>query len=91
MAGGVSRRTSLRQTVNLPEPIPVRIAETKEPAAVFLNQTWRPVTVRDRWLIEDGWWREPLRRMYFEVLTEDGILLTVFWDLEARQWFRQRY
>lgn len=89
MARAVERRGGLRY-LNEPRPATVRVDhETKEPCAVYLNQRWCPVTTRDRWLIEDGWWRTPIRRMYFEVITDDGLGLELFWDLEGRQWFSQ--
>ncbi len=52
----------------------------------------RPVaSVRESWLVEDRWWTEaPVRRRYWEVVTEDGRDLVVFRDLEGRGWFLQR-
>jgi hypothetical protein len=52
----------------------------------------RPVdAVRESWLIEDRWWTDqPLRRRYWEVVTEDGRNLVVFRELERGTWFRQR-
>jgi CO dehydrogenase/acetyl-CoA synthase delta subunit len=47
--------------------------------------------VRESWLIEDRWWTDrPLRRRYWEVVTEDGRDLVVFRDLDARAWYAQR-
>ncbi len=47
--------------------------------------------VRESWLVEDRWWTEaPLRRRYWEVVTDDGRDLVVFRDLEAGGWYRQR-
>ena len=47
--------------------------------------------VRESWLVEDRWWTEaPLRRRYWEVVTDDGRDLVVFRDLESGRWYQQR-
>jgi hypothetical protein len=38
--------------------------------------------VRESWLVEDGWWTaHPIRRRYWEVVTECGRNIVVFRDL----------
>jgi hypothetical protein len=47
--------------------------------------------VREEWLVEDRWWTSrPLRRRYFELITEDGADRVVFRDLEGGRWYAQR-
>ena len=47
--------------------------------------------VRESWLVEDRWWTdEPVRRRYWEVVTDDGRSVVVFRDLERGAWFEQR-
>ncbi len=47
--------------------------------------------VRESWLVEDRWWSErPLRRRYWEVVSDDGRNLVVFRDLLGGGWFTQR-
>jgi CO dehydrogenase/acetyl-CoA synthase delta subunit len=47
--------------------------------------------VRESWLVEDRWWTdEPVRRRYWEVVTDDGRAVVVFRDLERGEWFEQR-
>ena len=47
--------------------------------------------VRESWLVEDRWWTErPLRRRYWELVSEGGRNLLVFHDLTSGAWFRQR-
>jgi hypothetical protein len=91
MAGTVKGKIGWK-ALNEPREISVRInQETKEPTAIQLGQHWHEVTVRERWRIDDQWWREPpVSRMYFEVATADGLVEVVFWDLVGREWFRQR-
>ena len=41
--------------------------------------------VRESWLVEDRWWSDrPLRRRYWEVVTDDGRNLVVFRELSTR-------
>ena len=47
--------------------------------------------IRESWLIEDRWWTdEPVRRRYWEVVTQDGRSVVVFRDLHRGAWFEQR-
>jgi hypothetical protein len=77
--------------LHLPHPVRVRTASTGVPVEV----DGRAITqVRESWLVEDRWWTEqPLRRRYWEVVTEYGRNVVVFRDLEragAGSWFTQR-
>lgn len=56
------------------------------------SRAWRRVlAIRDRWRIDDEWWRAPVSRRYFEVLLEGGQLHTIFQDGASERWFIQRY
>ena len=47
-------------------------------------------SVREEWLVEDGWWtQKPLQRRYFELVLADGSDVVVFHEPDGR-WFRQR-
>jgi hypothetical protein len=47
--------------------------------------------VRESWLVEDRWWTEqPLRRRYWELVSESGRDFVVFHDLASGRWLRQR-
>jgi hypothetical protein len=47
--------------------------------------------IREDWLVEDRWWTgRPLRRHYYELILADGRAVTVFHDLRAGRWYRQR-
>ncbi len=74
--------------LNVPAPVRVRTGPQGRPLSV----DGRGVeAVRESWLVEDRWWSEvPLRRRYWEIVTEDGRMLVVFRDLEAGGWFGQR-
>jgi hypothetical protein len=48
-------------------------------------------SVRESWLVEDRWWTDrPVRRHYWEVVTESGRDQVVFQDLRSGRWWRQR-
>jgi hypothetical protein len=51
----------------------------------------RVTHVRESWLVEDRWWTEqPLRRRYWELVSESGRDLVVYHDLANGRWLRQR-
>ena|SRR5579884_303049 len=80
--------------LNAPRPIRVQLDAAGRIAAV-----WRPgrltprsvAHVQDRWRIDDEWWREhAVSRAYFQLLLDDGTILTVYHDLLGDAWFEQR-
>jgi hypothetical protein len=47
--------------------------------------------VRESWLVEDRWWtKQPLRRRYWELVSEAGRDIVVYHDLASGRWLRQR-
>jgi hypothetical protein len=84
--------------VNKPWPVPVQVGSDGAPQAVGRLAV---ASVREEWLVEDGWWtQKPLRRRYFELVLEDGSDVVVFCELTSsdgsrlrapsHNWFRQR-
>jgi hypothetical protein len=74
------RRLSLVQPARVetgPGGVPVRLDD-------------RPVEqVRERWVVEEGWWTDaPVRRAYAELVLADGGLAVVFEDLAGGGWHR---
>ncbi|HVO71616.1 MAG TPA: hypothetical protein VMT24_16315 [Aggregatilineaceae bacterium] len=60
-----------------------------------LHLTWdggrHPVQViLDRWRVDEDWWRERVWREYFQLTTRTGLLVEVFHDLTAGEWYVQR-
>ena len=72
--------------------MPVAIVVRDElPAAVTIDGAQRAVVaVRERWRVDDEWWRRPISREYVEVVLDDGRRLVLFRDLETGEWYRQR-
>ncbi len=69
------------------------------PVAVDADETGVPMSVggavveavREEWLVEDRWWTErPVRRRYFELITDAGRDTVVFFDDERWRWYAQR-
>ncbi len=45
--------------------------------------------VRERWRIDDEWWRSPISREYFALVLEDGRPVILFRDLVGGGWYGQ--
>ena len=72
----------------LPRAARVRTAPGGQPLTVDGHAV---AHVRESWLVEDRWWTEqPLRRRYWELVSESGRDLVVYHDLADGHWFRQR-
>jgi len=48
------------------------------------------VGICNQWRVDDDWWREPVARAYFKVVTRDGLLCTAFWDEIRGTWHLER-
>ena len=72
----------------------VVVDEAGEPVAVVVGKrTARPrrvAAVRERWRIDDEWWRRPLSREYLAVVLEDGRPLTIYLDRIEGDWWVQQ-
>ena len=76
----------------LKEPKLVKVAEDPDgwPQELLLGRKLKVASVEDRWRIDDEWWRDqPISRMYFECVIEDGRQEIVFKDLLTGRWYRQ--
>jgi hypothetical protein len=75
-----------------PLSVSVRTDERGEPTHVRLpGKTARGVeAVRERWRIDDEWWREPISREYLSVVLDDGRALTLYHDLSDGLWYVQK-
>ena len=78
--------------LNLPKRIQVDIDAQGQFRRVMLRERWQPVEgVRDVWRIDDEWWREqPIHRVYYEIILDQGAIITVFQDLIDDGWYEQR-
>ena len=75
-----------------PKPVVVRTDERGDPVHVRLpGKTARRVAVvRERWRIDDEWWRQTISRDYLTIVLDDGKVLTLYRDLLLDEWYVQR-
>jgi hypothetical protein len=89
----VARRQDLRP-LNAPSPVRVQTDAQGRLVSLWRQGRLRPRTIsaiQDRWRIDDEWWRDHrIARMYYELLLDDGALLTIYQDLTTGTWFEQR-
>jgi hypothetical protein len=87
-ASGTARARGRRVRLNLPQPCQVDASEDGR----LLQLDGRPVeSMRERWLVDEGWWTDtPVRRRYRELVLDGGRLAVVFEDLRRGGWYRQR-
>jgi len=86
------RRGAPLKPLAKPVAVTVRTDEHGEPTYVRLpGKTARRVeAVRERWRIDDEWWRERISREYLAVVLDDGRVLTLYHDLSDGRWFMQK-
>jgi len=85
-------RADTYRPVNTPEPVDVEEDSPGLPLAVRSPRRQAIKTVEDRWRIDDEWWRrQPVSRLYYEVLLISGQRLVLYKDLIKNCWYRQSY
>ena len=100
---GAASRTGGIRPLDEPLPVQVGVGDNDMPAAIgalrnrnagrqTFSHEWRQVLeVLDSWRIDDEWWRkQPVSRLYYRVLLEDGTVVGLFKDLVSGEWYRQR-
>lgn len=66
-------------------PIAVVVAKRRGAAPRPLRVT----AIRERWRIDDEWWRHPLSRDYASVVLEDGRSMVLYLDRVEGGWWVQ--
>jgi hypothetical protein len=46
--------------------------------------------IANHWRVDIGWWRIHIRRDYFKLYTQTGLLAVVYCDLDNHRWYLQR-
>ena len=70
-------------------PITVEVDHQGRPAAVTWQRREPVREVVNRWRVDDDWWRIPISRAYYTVITST-MLLEVYRDDIAGDWYLQR-
>lgn len=75
-----------------PRAVVVRIDDHGEPVHVRLpgKPARRVAVVRERWRIDDEWWRQSISREYRTLVLDDGKVITLYLDLTDGTWYVQR-
>ena len=78
--------------LGLPRVVHVRTDEFGAPGFVRLSgkPARRVEAIRERWRIDDEWWRQPISREYRAVVLDDGRSVTLYHDLLDGLWYAQR-
>lgn len=85
-AAGVNRLRPLNQ----PKPIKVQADRNNSPIAVIYKGRRIAIEgIKDRWRIDDEWWRKEISRLYYQIILKDGRIFTLFQDLVDGGWFTQ--
>lgn len=87
----MSRRPRLKP-LGRPKAVAVRTDEHGAPEFVRLpgKPARRVAVVRERWRIDDEWWRHAISRDYRTIVLDDGAVLTLYQDLLDGSWYAQR-
>jgi len=73
------------------DSIEVEVGSDGLPRAIYWRGARRPVAcVANRWRVRASWWSEEAWRDYFKLVTADGLLCTIYHDLNADAWFCAR-
>ena len=87
-ADGAATKSRGPRRLATPRRVEVRAGEGGRPETVGRRAV---EAVRESWLVEDRWWSDtPVRRRYWEVVTDDGRNLVVFREMAQGGWYAQR-
>jgi hypothetical protein len=88
---GKALRADTYKPVNTPEPLTVEEDASGLPLAVRIKRRQAVISIEDRWRLDDEWWRkEPISRLYYNVLLASGQRLVLYKDLVSG-WYEQEY
>ncbi len=77
------------RALHTPRTARVRVDAHGRPWVIQLDGK-KPKTVehiRECWRIEDEWWRDPITRMYFDLVLENGRAVMLYLDETTQQWY----
>ena len=77
--------------LNQPKPLAVTAGRGEPLAMRDGGESVEIDSIQDRWMIDEEWWRDPIRRRYYRVLTARGAVRTIYHDAVRDGWFEQAY
>ena len=72
-----------------PSPVHVRTDREGYPLEVPRHGGGAVVSIHQIWKIDDEWWRRPISRLYYQVVLENGKMMTLYRDLTDGSWYAQ--
>jgi hypothetical protein len=75
------------------DPIHVTTGADGLPQAFLWRGRWHQVAgIANRWRVQSSWWSPQAAawREYFKLTTDDGLLCTLYRDMESEGWFFAR-
>jgi len=90
---GTADRPARIRSLNSPRPLLVESDENSKPIAIHLSgRRLAMESLLETWRIDDEWWREqPVSRVYWRILLNDGRTADIYRDVASGKWFRQTY
>ena len=49
----------------------------------------KTISIHETWRIDDEWWRQPISRLYYQIVLENGKMMTLYRDLTNDTWHAQ--
>lgn len=84
-------RADQLRPLNQPRSVTV-LVEADQPVALLEGGAYARIErIQDCWCIDDEWWREPIRRRYFQVSLATGMVRTIYHDEMSDTWHEQAY
>lgn len=86
------------KTLGVPLPVHVRMDREGYPVEVrHLGRVGsgqkrgggKVTSIHEIWRIDDEWWRQPISRLYYQVILENGKIMTLYQDLTNGSWHTQ--
>ena len=79
--GSANAANALRP-LHAPRSVRVRADNRRDPALVQLpgRPARRVAQIRERWRIDDEWWRSTISRTYYDLVLENGRSLVLYHD-----------
>lgn len=81
-------RAGALRALHTPRTVRVEADERGDPVRVRLRgrPPRRVEQIRERWRIDDEWWRIPIARLYFDLVLENGRSLILYFDEAEAHW-----
>ncbi len=70
--------------------LPILVEDCPPTCFVWNGQSYRVAQMMSVWRLDTAWWRGRIWRDNYRLLTDNGLLVDVYQDLDSQAWFLQR-